>query len=72
MKYLKNTISEVGLLVWYIERSLKRKFLSIIFCGGEVDNSMQEILGYNIKRGGLGIPDPRISVGKIHRTLEEI
>ena len=45
-----------------IEESLREKFFPSLFGGEEIDTDFRKILGRVVKRGGLGIPDPRLSV----------
>ena len=52
----------------YIEEALREKFFPSLFGGGEIDTDFQKILGYGVKHGGLGIPDPRLSAESSYNT----
>ena len=61
-QYLKRTVPGVGTLMGLIKESLREKSFPVLF-GGEVINAdFRKILGHIVKHGGLGIPDPRLSV----------
>ena len=54
-----------------IEDSLRDAFLPALFGGEEVSTNLREILVHSVKRGGLGIPDPRILAERSYNTSKE-
>ena len=67
-QYLQSTVPGVGSLMGPIEDYLREAFFPELFRGGEVSTNLREILGHNVKRGGLGIPDPRLSAERAYNT----
>ena len=51
-----------------IEEALIETFFSMLFWGEEVDANFRKILGHSVKYGGLGIPDPQLSVEIAYNT----
>ena len=51
-----------------IEDSLRETLCPALFVGEEVSSDLREILGHSVKRGGLGIPEPRLSVERVYNT----
>ena len=43
-----------------VEEALREKFHPVLFGGEDINADIQQILGHSVKRGGLGIPDPRM------------
>ena len=70
-KYLKSTPPGVGTLMGHIEEALKETFFPAVFGGEEVDTDFRKILGHVVKRGGLGIPDSRLSSQSAYNTSKE-
>ena len=60
-QYLQRTVPVVGTLMGTIEEALRDKFFPALFGGEEINANFRKILGYSVKHGGLGIPDPRLS-----------
>ena len=48
-------------MMFPIEDALIEAFSPTLLVGEEVSANLREILGHSVKRGGLGIPDPRLS-----------
>ena len=48
--------------------ALREAFFPALFGGEEVSTNLREILGHNVKYGGLGIPDPRLSAERAYST----
>ena len=67
-QYLQSTVPGVGSLMGPIEDYLREAFFPELFRGGEVSTNLREILGHNVKRVGLGIPDPRLSAERAYNT----
>ena len=67
-KYLKSTIPGVGSIMGPIEDALREAFFPTFFGGEEVSADLREILGHSVKRGGLGIPDPRLSAECVYNN----
>ena len=44
-----------------IEEALREKFFPTPFGGEEINANFRKILGHNVKHGGLGILEPRLS-----------
>ena len=61
-QYLQRTFPRVGTLMGPIEETLREKIFPALFKGEEINANFRKILGYSVKHGGLGIPDPRLSV----------
>ena len=61
-QYLQSTVPDVGTLMGPIEEALRDKFFPELFGGEEINTDFRKILGHIVKHGGLGIPDPRLSV----------
>ena len=51
-----------------IEEDLREKFFPSLFGGEEITANFRKILGHSVKHGGLGIPDPRLSVESEYST----
>ena len=51
-----------------IEDDLREALLPAFFGREEVNADLREILGHSVKRGGLGIPDPRMSTERAYNT----
>ena len=51
-----------------IEDSLIEAFFTALFGGDEVSSDLREIQGHSMKRGGLRIPDPCLSVDRAYNT----
>ena len=60
-QYLQRTVSKVCNIMGLNETALKQNFFPTLFGGGEVNADLQKPLGYSVKRGGLGIPNPKQS-----------
>ena len=45
-----------------IEEDLREKLFLAIFWGEDINADFWKILGHSVNYGGLGIPDPRLSV----------
>ena len=60
-QYLQKTVPGVGTLMGPIEEALGEIFFSALFGGEEINTNFRKILGYSVKHGGLGIPDPQLS-----------
>ena len=60
-QYLQRTVPGVRYLMGPIEDALREAFFPTLFGGEEVSANLREILGYSVKRGGLGIADPWLS-----------
>ena len=65
-KYLKRTIPGVGTLMGPIGEALRETFSPTIFREEEAEADFRKILGHSVKRGGLGIPDPRFSAESVY------
>ena len=48
-----------------IEDTLIESFFPALFGGEEVSTNLKEILGHSVKRGSLGISDPRLLVERV-------
>ena len=70
-QYLKRIILGVRNLMGYIEETPRETFFPALFGGEEMNTNFRKILGHSFKRGGLGIPDPRLSVESAHSTSKE-
>ena len=51
-----------------IEEALREKFSPSLFEGEDIIADFRKILGHSVKHGGLGIPDPRLSVESAYNT----
>ena len=51
-----------------IEDALREKFFPSLFGGEDITADFRQTLGYSIKHGGLGIPDPRLSAESAYNT----
>ena len=67
-QYLQRTVPGVGTLMGPIEDALIEAILPALFGGEEVRAYLREILGHIVKRGGLGIPEPRLSSERAYNT----
>ena len=67
-QYLERTVPGVGTLMGTIEEALSEKFFPQLFGGEEINADFRKILGYSVKHGDLGIPDPRLSVESAYNT----
>ena len=54
-----------------IKDAIREAFLPALFGGEEVSADIREILGHSMKRGGLGIPDPRLLAEHVYITYKE-
>ena len=59
-QYVKRTVPGVGSLMGPIEDSLREAFFPALFGVEEVSVDLIKILGHSVKRGGLGILEPRL------------
>ena len=66
-QYLKRAVHGVRTLMDPIEEALREKFFPALFRGG-INANFRKILGYSVKHGGLGIPDPRLSAESSYNT----
>ena len=56
-------------LEWqYLQKTVTKKFFSVLFGGEEINTNFRKILGHSVKHGGLGIPDPRLSAESVYNT----
>ena len=60
-QYLQRTVPGVGTLMGPIEEALRENPPPSLFGGEEITSDFRKILGYIVKHGGLGIPDPGLS-----------
>ena len=67
-QYLQRTVPRVVTLMGPIEEALRDKLSPALFGGEEINANFQKILGNSVKHGGLGIPDPRLSVESAYNT----
>ena len=67
-QYLQSTIPRVGTLMGPVEEALREKFFPTLFGGEEINADIRKILGYRVKHGGLGIPEPRLSAEIAYNT----
>ena len=68
-QYLQRTVPGVGTLMGPIEEALREKFFHALFGGGEdIKANFRKILGHSVEHGGIGIPDPRLSVESSYNT----
>ena len=51
-----------------IEEALRETFFPALLGGGGVNADFCKILGHSVKRGRLGISDPRLSVESAYNT----
>ena len=51
-----------------IEEALREKFLPALFKGDEINANFRQILGLKVNHGGLGIPEPWLSVESAYNT----
>ena len=58
----------VGSLMGPIEDALREAFFPANFEMEDVSADLIEILGHSVKRGGLGIPDPRMLEERVYNT----
>ena len=54
------------------EDSLREDFFPELFGEEEVSADLREILCYSVKRGGLGILDPRLLAERAYNILKEV
>ena len=59
-QYLQRTVPRVGTLMGPIEKALREKSFSALSGGWDINTNFPQILGHIIKRGVLGILDPRL------------
>ena len=59
-QYLQRTFPGFGSLMGPIKDALREAFFPAKFEMEDVSADLIEILGHSVKRGGLGIPDPRL------------
>ena len=50
---------------------IPRRTFPTLFVGEEVDDNLRELLGHGVKRGRIGILDPRKSVERGYATSVE-
>ena len=67
-QYLQRTVPGVGYIMVPIEDFLREAFSTALFGREEVSADLRKILGHSVKRGGLGIPYPRMSVDLAYNT----
>ena len=67
-QFLQSTVPRLGSLMGHIEDALREAFLPALFRGEEVNADLREILGHSVKRGGLCIPDHRLSAEHAYNT----
>ena len=60
-QYLQRAVPGVGTLIGPIEVALKEKNFKALFGGEDINATFRKSLGHSVKRGGLGITDPRLS-----------
>ena len=65
---MQRTVPGVGTLMCPIEEALREKCFPSLFGGEEINADFRKILGYSVKHGGLGIPDPRLSAESAYNT----
>ena len=58
----------MGTLIGPIEEALREKFFPSLFGGEDITADFRKILVHSVKHGGLGIPDPRLSVECAYNT----
>ena len=51
-----------------IEDALREKLFFALLRGKDINANFRKILGHSVKRGGLGIPDPRLSAEILYNT----
>ena len=68
-QYLQRNVPGVGILMGPIEAP-REKFFPSIFGREDITAEFQKILGHSVKHGGLGIPDPRLSVECAYNTYK--
>ena len=61
-QYLQRNVPGVGTLMGPIEEAIREKLFPALFGGEEINADFWKILGLSVKHGGLGIPDPRLSL----------
>ena len=67
-QYLQMDFCGVVNLVGPIGEALRETFFPMLFREEEVGADFRKILGHSIKRGGLGIPEPRSSAESAYNT----
>ena len=67
-QYLQRTVPGVGSLIGVIEDSIREAFFPALFRGEEVSVDLREILVHSVKHGGLGVPDPWLTVECAYKT----
>ena len=55
-----------------IDEALQETLFPALFRGEEVDADFRKILGRSVKCGGLGIPEPQLSVVSVYNTSKEV
>ena len=71
-QYLQSTVPRVGTLMGPIEESLREKFSPALFGREEINADFRKILGHSVMRGGLGIPEPRLSAESAYNTSKAV
>ena len=66
--YLQRNVPGVGYLMGPIENALREAIFPPLFGGEDINADLIEILGYSVKRGGLGVSDPRLSEDRVYNT----
>ena len=67
-QYLQRTVPGVGNMMGTIEDTLIEALFPELFGGEEVSADLREVLGYSVKRGGLGISDSRMLVEHVYNN----
>ena len=65
---MQRTVPRVGTLMGLIEEALRDKFFPALFGGEDITADFRQILGHSVKHGGLGLPDPHLSVENAYNT----
>ena len=65
---MRRSVPGVGSLMDPIEDILREASFPALFGGEEVSTDLREILGYSVKCGGLGIPDPHMLAERAYTT----
>ena len=65
------TVPRFGTLMGHIKEALRETFFPTLFMGEGVNADSRGILGHSVKRDGLGIPDPRLSVNSACYTFNK-
>ena len=68
-QYLQRILPGVGTIIGPIEDALREAFLPALSGGEEVSDDLREILGHKVKRGGLNLPYPCLSVDHAYKSV---